>query len=172
MAMIGTRRNDDRPWMGPARRHQRDADWDPSRACRSDVQIGYLERVGFDEVATRFDRLTHQHGKYLVGGDRVLDTDLQQASGIGIHRGVPQLLRVHFTQALEALDAAAFLGFFQQPVARFGEAEDAARGGAASHYRVSLDQTSKLLADRQNRAKLGAAEKRLWQEIGRASCRE
>jgi hypothetical protein len=62
--------------------------------------------------------------KICVGGDRVFDPHLQQAAGVRVHRGFPQLFRVHFAEALEALDLAAFLGFFQQPGLGLGETGD------------------------------------------------
>src|SRR5690606_9237465 len=79
-------------------------------APTSDIEVGHLQRVGLDELATRLDHVAHQGAEDLVGGDRVLDAHAQQAAGVRIDRGVPQLLGVHFTQALEALDLATLLG--------------------------------------------------------------
>src|SRR5687768_9640448 len=69
------------------------------------VEVGNLQSIGIDEFAARFHHIAHQRAEDLVGGNRVLDADLQQAARIRVHRGVPQLFRIHFAQALEALDA-------------------------------------------------------------------
>src|SRR5207342_2467292 len=90
----------------------------------SDVEVGDLQRIFFDELAARFDHVPHQRGEDLIGGHGVLYAYLQQAARFRIDRGIPQLLGVHFTQALEALDLAALLGFLEQPRLRFGEAQN------------------------------------------------
>src|SRR3989304_1981870 len=60
----------------------------------SDIQVGDLQRIVFDEVTTRFDHIAHQGAEDLVGSDRILDAHLQQATGLRVHRGIPQLLRI------------------------------------------------------------------------------
>src|SRR5690606_6418289 len=79
-------------------------------ATRLDVEVRRLERIVLDECATRFHHVAHQGTEDLVGGNRILDPHLQQAPGLGIDRGVPELLGVHLAQALEALDLATLLG--------------------------------------------------------------
>ncbi len=79
----------------------------------SNIEVGDLQRVVFDEVATRFDHIAHQGAEDLVGGHCVFDPHLQHPARVGVDGGFPQLLGVHFTQALEALDLPALLRFFQ-----------------------------------------------------------
>ena len=83
----------------------------------------------------------------LVGGDRILDAHLQQAARFRIHRGVPQLFGIHFAQALEALDRAAFLGLVEQPGLRLGEAADRLRLAAARRPGAALQQAVQQLRD-------------------------
>ena len=37
---------------------------------RLDIQISYVERVVFDEIAAGFDLVAHQHGENFVGFNR------------------------------------------------------------------------------------------------------
>ena len=50
------------------------------------------------------DVLAHQDREDLVGLGRVLDRDLEQDPAGRVHRGVPQLVGIHLTEALVALD--------------------------------------------------------------------
>src|SRR5260370_30484609 len=72
---------------------------------RSDVQEPDVPRVPGDERAARLDVLAHQHAEQLVGLGRVIERYLQQDPPRPVHRGVPQLARVHLPQALEPLHA-------------------------------------------------------------------
>src|SRR5689334_3282881 len=101
----------------------------PRRA--SDVEIAYAQRVLLDEFAARLDHVAHQRREDLIGADRILDADLQQTSGIRIDGGFPQLLRIHFAEALEARDRAAALGLFHEPRVRLREIADALALAAA-----------------------------------------
>src|SRR5688572_28954974 len=82
----------------------------PGQACRrrvgrrSDIQEPDVLGVAGDEAAAGFDVLAHEDAEQLVGGRGVLDGDLQQDAGLGVHGGLPQLLGVHLAQALEPLD--------------------------------------------------------------------
>ena len=49
----------------------------------------------------------------LVGRYRVLDTHLAQATHVGIHGGLPELLRIHLAEPLVALDAEPASGLAQ-----------------------------------------------------------
>src|SRR6185503_3327987 len=72
-----------------------------------DVEVPDVQRVLVDEVAARIDGVTHQHREDLVGLDRVLDLHLPQDPLRGIHRGLPELVRVHLAETLVALDLEA-----------------------------------------------------------------
>ena len=66
------------------------------------IEINRVFGVFLDEGLARLDLLTHEDGEYLVGLDRVLKTDAAQGARFGVHGRLPQLMRVHFTKALEA----------------------------------------------------------------------
>src|SRR5215213_1602189 len=71
---------------------------------RLDVQVANIERVVLDELTTRLDRIAHQHGENLVRFHRIIDSDFQERSLVGIHRRLPKLLRVHLAQTFITLD--------------------------------------------------------------------
>ena len=118
-----------------------------------------MQRVLFDELAARFDDIAHQRREDLVGGDRVLDAHLEQAARFRIDRGFPQLLGIHFAQALEALDLATLLRFFHQPCVRIGEARDRLRAIAADDLRAFAHQAVQQLRDFAHRAQLAGFER-------------
>ena len=72
-----------------------------------DVQVGDAERVVLDELAAGFDDVAHQAGENLVGDVGLGDFDPEQRAVGGVERGLPQLLGVHFAEALVALDRQA-----------------------------------------------------------------
>src|SRR6266850_2456630 len=69
-----------------------------------DIQVGDVERVLLDELAPGLDGITHQDREHLVGADRVLHRDLQERPRLRIHRRFPELLGIHLTEALVALE--------------------------------------------------------------------
>ena len=75
----------------------------------SDIQVADVERVVLDVLPARLNHVAHQAGEHLVGFDRVVivQVNLEQLAFVRIHRGVEQLLRVHFAEAFEALDLHA-----------------------------------------------------------------
>lgn len=69
----------------------------PSRlAAPLHVEISHVERVLFDEFAARLNHVTHELGEDLVGFFHLFDFDFEQVALGRIHRGFPQLFRVHF----------------------------------------------------------------------------
>src|SRR6267378_3754026 len=68
------------------------------------IQVGDVERVLLDELAPGLDGVTHQDREHLVGADRVLHRDLQERPRLRIHRRFPELLGIHLTEALVALE--------------------------------------------------------------------
>src|SRR5262245_47844169 len=83
------------------------------------VEVLHIERVVFNEASARLDLVAHQHGEDFVGLDRVVDPDLQERAFFGVHRRLPQLLRVHFAQAFVALNRQILLGRRQNVVEHF-----------------------------------------------------
>src|SRR5688572_29369619 len=62
-----------------------------------------LHGVALDELPARLHRVAHQGDEDLVGEDGVVDGDLQQRARLRVHRGLPELLRVHLAETLVAL---------------------------------------------------------------------
>src|SRR5947207_12620387 len=63
-----------------------------------------LQRVLLDELPTRLDLLAHEDREHPLGLDGVLDGHLEQRPLRRVHGGLPELLRVHLAQSLEALN--------------------------------------------------------------------
>src|SRR5882724_10414211 len=71
------------------------------------TQVGDVEGVLLDELATRLDGVTHQDREHLVGADRILHGDLEERPRLRIHRRFPELLGVHLAEPLVALEGGA-----------------------------------------------------------------
>jgi len=89
-------------WLGVPIAHS----LDPSPV--SHIKKLDVERVVLNELAAGGDFVAHEEGEERVGLGGVLDIHFQQAALVGIHRRFEELLRVHFAEALVALDAEAF----------------------------------------------------------------
>ncbi|AAF10482.1 conserved hypothetical protein [Deinococcus radiodurans R1 = ATCC 13939 = DSM 20539] len=63
-----------------------------------------------DKVLARRDFRTHQRVENLVGDDEVVDAHTLEHARFGVHGGFPQLLGVHFAEALEALNLVLLAG--------------------------------------------------------------
>src|SRR3984957_8215161 len=81
---------------------------DEAPAGRSHIHIG-AERIILDEFSARLDHIAHQLGKDVVGLIDLLDLDLQHRALVGVERGLPELARVHFTEAFVALQRYALV---------------------------------------------------------------
>ena len=64
-----------------------------------------------DEFATWIDRITHQHVERAVRLSRILHRDDEQGPVLRVHRGLPELAWIHFTQTLIALETCLFTDF-------------------------------------------------------------
>src|SRR5690606_18882624 len=73
-------------------------------AARSDVEVPHVLRVLLDEAPTRLDFVAHERLEDLVGQDGVVERHLHDRPRLGVHRGLPELLGVHLTETLVALD--------------------------------------------------------------------
>src|SRR5436305_1298569 len=82
------------------------------------IQVPHFQRVVLNERPPRLDLVAHEDGEDGVGVDVVLDLHAEEAALGGIHRGLPELRRVHLAEALVALDRKAFLGAFVEAVDR------------------------------------------------------
>src|SRR5215218_7640314 len=76
----------------------------------SSIQVFHLSGVLFDEGFARLDLVAHQRGEQLISHRRRLDGDLQHRPVLRVHRRLPQLLRVHLREALEAGDTDVSIG--------------------------------------------------------------
>ncbi len=98
------------------------------------IQVDDFEGVFLDEFAARFDVFAHERGENILGGDGILEFDLEQRAGIRIHGGIPKLLGIHFAQAFETRDGEIFFGVFDDVVEHvhhvgFGDLVSVARDG-------------------------------------------
>src|SRR5207302_3004882 len=75
-----------------------------------DIEVLHFQRVVLDEHPSRLDLIAHEDREELLGADGVFDRHLQQAPRLGVHGRIPELLGVHFTEALVALDGEALFG--------------------------------------------------------------
>src|SRR5262245_58977851 len=80
-----------------------------ARKTRLHVQVPNLQRVRLDEIPPGLDLVSHEDGEDLVGFDVVLDLNPEEPALRGVHRGLPELRRVHLAETLVALDRQAFL---------------------------------------------------------------
>src|SRR5690554_408500 len=120
--------------------------WLEPRSYASNIEIGYCQGVLLDELATRFHMVAHQRVEDLVGGDGVVDGDLQHAAVFRIHGGFPQLVGVHLTQPLVALDGMTTSGFAHHPFDGFLEVADGLLLLATLHIGAFFKQRLQLLA--------------------------
>lgn len=77
-----------------------------------EIKVDHILRVRLDKLLSRLDLFAHEDGEGLVGGQGVAQGDAAQGAGLGVHRGFPQLVGVHFAQALEAADVDLDVGAF------------------------------------------------------------
>ncbi len=75
----------------------------------------------FDEFAARFDVVSHQHAKDLIGGRGVFHCHLQQKTILAIHAGFPQFFGVHLAQTFETRDPQAAFAHATQRWQQFPE---------------------------------------------------
>ena len=62
-----------------------------------DIEVRNTQRVVFDEAPTRFDDITHQRRKDIVGLYPVFDANLHQVAILCVHGGFRELVGVHLT---------------------------------------------------------------------------
>ena len=85
-----------------------------------------------DVRAASLDIFAHEHGEERVGVAGALEGHAHQRAARLIHRGFPQLNRLHFAQALEALDLNASATDFEQ------RADDSRHARSFDNARVLL----------------------------------
>src|SRR5579883_2584673 len=64
------------------------------------VEVLHAVGVRLDEALAWRHLIAHQHRERLVGLERVVNRHLEDSARSGVHRGLPQLLRVHLAQPL------------------------------------------------------------------------
>ena len=74
-----------------------------------DIQVLHVERVLFDKLAARLHVIAHQISEDALGFQLIFHAHLQQRTLLGVHRGLPKLVGIHFAQTLEALHCERFL---------------------------------------------------------------
>src|SRR5215469_12031973 len=75
-----------------------------------------VERVVLDEFAPGLDDVAHELGEEVVGLVGVLDLDEQERARVLVERRLPELLGVHFPEALVALQRKALAAPFEDGV--------------------------------------------------------
>src|SRR5688572_16961223 len=73
------------------------------------VQIPYVERVVFDELAAWLDLVAHECGEHLVRFGVVFGAHLHQRAVVRVHRRVPERVGIHLAETLVAVDRHALL---------------------------------------------------------------
>src|SRR5215210_5767229 len=76
----------------------------------SSIQVLHLSGVLLDKDLARLDLVAHQRREQLVRYRGRLDRDLKQGPVLRVHRGLPELDRVHLPEALEASDVRVAVG--------------------------------------------------------------
>src|SRR5271167_2045467 len=75
----------------------------------SDVEVADVERVLFDELAPRLDLVAHQRAEDFLSFLARRNLHPQHRPRLRVHRGLPELPRIHLAQPLVALDVDALL---------------------------------------------------------------
>ncbi len=78
-----------------------------------DIEVFNAGGMSLDEVLARQNFVAHQHAENPVRFGGVFNVDLQQCSGRGVHRSLPELLGAHFAQTLVPLDVCLLPPGFQ-----------------------------------------------------------
>src|ERR671911_1371187 len=76
----------------------------------SSIQVFHLSGVLLDKLFARLYLVAHQRGEKLISHRRRLDRDLEHRPVLRVHRRLPELLRVHLREALEAGDTGVSVG--------------------------------------------------------------
>src|SRR5688572_4416613 len=77
------------------------------RARALDVEVSYVFGVLLDKLAARLHVVAHQRLEQLVRFCVILHVDLQDRAALRVHRRLPELVGVHLSQTLVALDVDA-----------------------------------------------------------------
>ena len=89
-----------------------------------------------NEFPTRFHFVPHQGCEHFVGFIGVGDLDLQQSPRVGIQRGFPQLIGIHFPEGGIAMDKEGC--FFRQSSVAMPENEIISAVGAGDAFASGL----------------------------------
>src|SRR5215208_5061730 len=76
----------------------------------SSIQVFHLSGLLLDKLFARLDLVAHQRGEQLIRHRRRLHRDLEHRSVLRVHRRLPELLRVHLRESLEAGDTSVSVG--------------------------------------------------------------
>src|SRR5829696_1262261 len=92
----------------------------------SDVQEADVAGMPFDELLTRLDLVAHQIREGLLQAARggLVDRDLLQGAGLGVHGRLAELLGVHLAESLEAGERDAVAGQLEDLSPQRGEVLD------------------------------------------------
>src|SRR5438067_6401281 len=131
----------------------------------SDVQVLYIQRVVLDELAARLHLIAHQRREHQVRFGVILGAHLQQRARFRIHRRRPELIGIHFAEALVAVDRDTFLSCDDEEIddrverlqADVAELLFAVGAGDRGHDDVAVDG-GQVAMIRQQRPVLGSGD--------------
>ena len=87
-----------------------------SASLKSNVEVDDVEGVVFNEFAALFYVFAHERLENIFGGYGVFEAHLEERARFGVHRGFPELLGIHFAEALEARDGELLFGVFEDVI--------------------------------------------------------
>ena len=117
------------------------------------VQVRHVQRVLADEIASWLHHVAHEFGEDVVGFVEFGDFYAQQRADVGIQRGFPELVGVHFAQALVALHGDALAGDSEDGFQEIKRAVDDGFGILAAEFRragVDFLQVRRLFVEPQD----------------------
>src|SRR5579885_2580368 len=83
------------------------------------IEVLHVQRVVFDELASRLHIFAHQRGKDGFGFGDVLEFDLEQRAALGIHGGLPELRGCHLAQPFITLHLVVAAPLFDDILEEF-----------------------------------------------------
>src|SRR5579884_1429621 len=89
-----------------------------------DVEVRDAQRVVLDELATRFDDITHEAREDLIRDIGLRNLDSEQRTVCRIESSLPKLLRVHFSKTLVALNGQSLATRCENRIEQFRRTGD------------------------------------------------
>src|ERR1700722_12187064 len=135
------------------------------RGASSHVQVRHAQRILLDELAARLDNIAHELDEDVVGLVDLADLDLQQRARLAIESRLPELVLVHLSQALVALESDALASRGVDRLEQLRRTRDGGRLAAAREgrpFREGFAEGTRVFveASRVGRSKEARVERR------------